>query len=169
MMSFDDWKIGHLDMLKEKNKLSQTERMISDLNLKADKSKIEINALNKLLQTEYRKQKAEQERNEAIKYENEKQKQLLQALKKQSQKEAYKKRQQRAHELITIGSITELLGFPKDRGIVTGALNFVLEKMKQDEQFSNTIKLTGNQILKEREEEKNSQKMKWAQNRSDAT
>ena len=75
-------------------------------------------------------------------------------------REAKKTRRQRAHELITIGSLTELIGFPKDRGIVAGALDYVLEKIREDKNFENIIKTRGNRIIKDREDEKTARRTK---------
>ena len=155
MQNFEEWKISYLKTISEKRRLKSSEKVILEMSRKENLSKVQTLSFIRLLQAEYKKYRIDLNMKAKIAAETGKQKELLEKISNIKTKEEKKSRRARAHELITIGALTELIGFPKDRGIVAGALGFVLEKIRQDPNFENLIKTKGNKIIKDREDEKN--------------
>lgn len=154
MKQFGEWKSDFLSRLSNKKRLTSIEKIILTLAFDAQLPKMKQTALERLLRTEYKKQIAESNLSKEKKLAAEKQHELLKQLRALERTQSKISRQKRAHELITIGALTELLTFPKDRGTVCGALDFVLAKIKSDKDFEHQIKQRGDAILKQREEEK---------------
>lgn len=73
--------------------------------------------------------------------------QLLNISKQEKNKQQAKTRKQRAHELITIGALTEVIGFEKDRGLIAGVLLEALERFKNDDTLMKQLKDKGDTLL----------------------
>lgn len=158
--SFEEWKVEYLENLANKEKPKSAEKIILQMSNNPSLPKVQQVSLQKLLQAEYKKYCITCNLKSDLEAENAKQKELIRRIHEVQTREAKKTRRQRAHELITIGSLTELIGFPKDRGIVAGALDYVLEKIREDKNFENIIKTRGNRIIKDREDEKTARRTK---------
>ena len=84
----------------------------------------------------------------------EQQKAILAKLKKADSQRKSNNRKKREHELITIGALTDLTKFPKDRGTVTGAFLYILDRIKENPGFEHQLKIRGDDLLRQREIEK---------------
>ena len=78
--------------------------------------------------------------------------------KKTKQKEVAQSRKERAHELISIGALTEVVKFEKDRGLIAGALLDVLDRINTNEQVKWDLKKRGDDLLHQIELENKAKK-----------
>lgn len=170
IMDFDQWQNFYLQRISELKRLTAIEKNILDLFSEEDKTKIQESVLQRLLNNEYKKYKTDEEFKIEQKKTDERSRELLQRL-RAPKRSARKKRD---HELISIGALTDVVGFPKDRGTVTGALSYILEQSKINPDFMNQIKTKGDKILHDREVERKQEREKRrlekeAQKQADST
>lgn len=151
---FETWKSEYFSELEKKEKLTSNERMIFDLNNQPEKSSVEKNALSSLLNNHYREYKRDTEYQIEREKSKEQQKAILAKLKKSASRRKSNNRKKREHELITIGALTDLTKFPKDRGTVTGAFLYILDRIKENPGFEHQLKIRGDDLLLQREIEK---------------
>ena len=151
---FETWKSDYFFELGKKEKLTSNEKMILDLNNQSEKSSVEKNALASFLNNHYREYKRDTEYQIEREKSKEQQKTILAKLKKVESQRKSNNRKKREHELITIGALTDLTKFPKDRGTVTGAFLFILDRIKENPEFEHQLKIRGDDLLQQREIEK---------------
>ena len=83
---------------------------------------------------------------------------MFEVVKKTKQKEVAQSRKERAHELISIGALTEVVKFEKDRGLIAGALLDVLDRINTNEQVKWDLKKRGDDLLHQIELENKAKK-----------
>lgn len=147
IMDFDQWQSFYLERISELKRLSAIEKNILELFSEQDKTKIQDSVLQRLLNNEYRKYKTDEEFKLEQKKTDQRSRELLQRLRAPKRSA----RKQRDHELISIGALTDVIGFPKDRGTVAGALAYILEQANNDPNFLEQIKTKGDKIIHDRE------------------
>ena len=86
--------------------------------------------------------------------------QLFDSLRKEKREAAARSRKERAHELITIGALTEVTNFEKDRGLIAGVLLDALERFSQNESLRFDLKKRGDALLHQIEVENKAKKSK---------
>jgi hypothetical protein len=155
-MEKQQWIDSHVSDLKKSKRLSSNGKIILDLHNRSDKTSIQEKMLSSILDSEYKAYLAKLDFEKAKKNANDKAKLALEAIKRSQLAENKKNRKKREHELITIGALTDTVGFEKDRGLVAGALIYVLEKMQNNDAFKLEIKEKGDALLHERELQKKS-------------
>lgn len=147
IMSLEEWTDFYLKRISELKRLTAIERNILELSNEKDKTKIQESVLDRLLNNEYRKYKIDEENKIQQRKADERSREILQRL-RTPKKSARKKRN---HELISIGALTEVVGFEKDRGLVAGALAYILEQSKHNPNLLDQLKSKGDKILHDRE------------------
>lgn len=147
IMNVEEWTAFYLDRISELKRLTAIEKNILELSLESEKTKIQESILQRLLNNEYRKYKSDEEFKIEQKKTDERSRELLQRLRAPKRSS----RKKRDHELISIGALTDVLDFPKDRGTVAGAFAYILEQSKINPNFMDQIKSKGDKIIHDRE------------------
>jgi Conjugal transfer protein TraD len=131
-------RLGYIQGLKSP---SDMQKLILELYSLSNPTPHELKQLDALLKVERINERAEEAKIKAYK--------IVQARKEQSRKE-------RTRELIELGGIVQLTQFEKDKGLLTGALLYVMELLKEQngETLKTTLKIRGDQLLEEREAER---------------
>lgn len=154
MMNFEEWQANYFSELASKQKLTANEKLILDLHNQDSTTSVVSNALKSLLKSKYNEYKREVEYLAEKEKNKENMHNILMKLKNEKNRRNQQNRKKREHTLITIGALTDLTNFPKDRGIVTGAFLYILDKIKENPNFENQLKIRGDELLRDREMEK---------------
>lgn len=152
--TLEEWQIEYFNGLQKKKKLTANESLILDMYNQENKTSIIQNSLKTLLKSRYNDYKREVEYQTERDKAKEHEQAILAKLKKAKNHQNQQNRKKREHELITIGALTDVTKFPKDRGIVTGAFLYILDKIKENPNFEHQLKVRGDELLREREMEK---------------
>jgi hypothetical protein len=131
-------RLGYIQGLKSP---SDMQKLILELYTLSNPTQHELKQLDALLKVERINERAEEAKIKAYK--------IVQARKEQSRKE-------RTRELIELGGIVQLTQFEKDKGLLTGALLYLMDLFKDQngETLKTTLKIRGDQRLEEREAER---------------
>ena len=142
-----DWETAHIDSIAKQEKKTSKAKLLFDLYQVQDKKPVQARALKKILDDEYKLYCMEFDLKESKKKASSGYTQLLTISKQEKNKQQAKTRKQRAHELITIGALTEVIGFEKDRGLIAGVLLEALERFKNDDTLMKQLKDKGDTLL----------------------
>ena len=142
-----DWETAHIDSIAKQEKKTSKAKLLFDLYQVQDKKPVQARALKKILDDEYKLYCMEFDLKESKKKASSGYTQLLNISKQEKNKQQAKTRKQRAHELITIGALTEVTGFEKDRGLIAGVLLEALERFKNDDTLMKQLKDKGDTLL----------------------
>ena len=146
-LSRQDWETVHIDSIAKQEKKTSKSKLLFDLYQVQDKKPVQARALKKILDDEYKLYCMEFDLKESKKKASSGYTQLLNISKQEKNKQQAKTRKQRAHELITIGALTEVIGFEKDRGLIAGVLLEALERFKNDDTLMKQLKDKGDTLL----------------------
>ncbi|QCP55138.1 hypothetical protein FAZ95_39105 [Trinickia violacea] len=113
--------------------------MLLELATIEQPTKQEIKQLDALVRLEKVNQKAEEAKAEVARMMAERRDQVRKA---------------RTRELIELGGIVSMANFPVDRGVLTGALLWVLDEMKSDASVEAQLKKRGDTFIAQREKER---------------
>ena len=157
-LSRSEWEIEHVKNIRSMHKKSSRTQAFLDLFDNTNRTAHQERVLKSIFNSEYKtysvKFEYEQTKNNA---DNEYLK-LFEVVKKENQKKALQTRKERAHELITIGALTEVTNFDKDRGLITGVLLDALDRIKSNEQVKWDLKKRGDELLHQIELENKAKK-----------
>jgi Conjugal transfer protein TraD len=120
---------------------SDVQKMILELYTLPNRTANENKQLDALIKVEKINEKAEVAKAQAYK--------IIHARKEEGRKA-------RTRELIELGGIVQLTNFEKDKGLLAGALLYVIDQFKghKGEDLKTTLKIRGDRLLEEREEAK---------------
>lgn len=155
-MDKKQWVESYIKTLSESNRLNSNGKIVLDLHNRLNKTNVQEKMLSSILDSEYKAYLAKLDFEKAKKNANDKAKFALDTIKKSQLIENKQNRKKREHELITIGALTDTVGFEKDRGLIAGALIFILDKLSENEAFRFELKERGDKFLHERELQKKS-------------
>ena len=155
-----DWETAHIDSIAKQEKKTSKAKLLFDLYQVQDKKPVQARALKKILDDEYKLYCMEFDLKESKKKASSGYTQLLNISKQEKNKQQAKTRKQRAHELITIGALTEVIGFEKDRGLIAGVLLEAIERFSQNESLRFDLKKRGDALLHQIEVENKAKKSK---------
>ena len=148
-LSRDEWEKKHIYELRSSNK--KTEKIVTFLSLydKSDKTAFQSRVVKNVLDSEYKSYSIKFDFDESRKLKDNALSRLLDSVKKEKRESAARSRKERAHELITIGALTEVTNFEKDRGLIAGVLLEALERFSQNDQLRFDLKKRGDALLHE--------------------
>ncbi len=131
------WIETRITYIKGLKAPSNTQKLIVDLYHRPHRTTIENRQLNTLLNLERIHERKEKTKTPTT----------VHARKKENHRAS-------ASELKELGSIVELLNFEKDKGLLAGALLYVLDQIKNDEgqDFKMALKHRGDKLLLAQEE-----------------
>lgn len=144
---FNEWKKSYISQALEKKRKNAIEKIVCS---SIDDNKLTVvqkNTIEKILKKEYRKHLSDEE----IKGLSKK---LIEKNKEKNKSKSAELRKKRAHNLISIGALIEVAGFPSDRGTILGAYDYILNKSKSDPNLMSSLKAKGDEILALREAKK---------------
>jgi hypothetical protein len=150
-MEKQQWIDSYLLDLKQSKRLSSNGKVILDLHNRLNKTSVQEKMLLSVLDSEYKAYLAKLDFDKAKKNASDKAKFALDTIKKSQLAENKKNRKKREHELITIGALTDTVGFEKDRGLIAGTLLYAIDKINENESLRNELKERGDTFLHERE------------------
>lgn len=150
-MDKQQWVDSYLLSLKQSNRLNSNGKIILDLHNRLNKNALQEKMLTSIIDGEYKAYLAKLDFDKARKNANDKAKFALERIKKSQISENKKNRKKREHELITIGALTDTVGFEKDRGLITGVLLYMVDELNSNESFKVELKERGDKFLHERE------------------
>lgn len=153
-----DWESKYIQDLKAQPKKSSKVQALLDVLANASATSFQKNSAKNILDTAYRAYSIKFDFDKAQKKSDEQFAKLLSAKQSVEKKKVAQSRQERAHELITIGALTEVTNFEKDRGLIAGALLDVLDRINANEQVKWDLKKRGDDLLHEIELEKKSKR-----------
>lgn len=165
-LSREEWEKKYIQDMRSLEKKSSKIKALLELIDKEDKTPFQQRTLKNVFNSEYRayslKFDYEQSKNDT----NSVYSKLFDVVKKEKIKSVNQTRKERAHELITIGALTDVVNFEKDRGLITGVLLDALERMKNNEQLKWDLKKRGDDLLhqielenKKKKEERQTKKL----------
>jgi hypothetical protein len=154
-MNKADWLKSYIEISKKSTRPSSNAKIILDFSSRSDLTKVQTKILNSIVDAEYKTYLARLDFDTAKANANNKAKAALDSIKKLQQSEKSINRKKREHELITIGLLTDVCGFEKDRGLILGALLNALDSM-QDNSFKQKTKARGDELLFQIEQAKRS-------------
>lgn len=164
ILEFDAWKSQYIEAIRNKTRKSSVEKTLLEYLDSEDKTKVKERVFNQILTQGYKAYKKEAELKILAEKASAETRTLIAKLKHKPV--ASNSRKKRAHELITLGTLTELVDFPKDRGVIAGAYLYILDEIKKRPEFENELKLKGDEILAQREAEKEQQRLARKQNKA---
>lgn len=148
MADYSEWKNNFIARAVEKKRKSTVEKLVCSSLDESALTNVQKRTLEKILKNEFKKSLAQEETKNLSR-------KLLEKSKESSKAKRINSRKERAHLLISIGALTDVINFPKDKGIIIGAYDYILNKAKNEPDFINSLKSKGDAILKERENSKN--------------
>lgn len=155
-LSRQDWENTHIENISKQEKRTSKAKLLFDLYQVQEKKPVQARALKKILDDEYKLYCMEFDLRESKKKASSGYTQLLNISKQEKSKQKAKTRKERAHELITIGALTEVTGFEKDRGLITGVLLDALDRMNANQDLKRILKNRGDELLHQIELQKKS-------------
>ena len=159
-MNREDWEKSYINDLRTNEKKSEKMQSVLDLYDREEKTNFQRRALKNLLDREYKAYSMKFEFEQTKKDKDNALSQLFDSLKKEKREAAARSRKERAHELITIGALTEVTNFEKDRGLIAGVLLEALERFSQNESLRFDLKKRGDVLLHQIEIENKAKKSK---------
>ena len=157
-LSRDDWEKSYIEELRSSEKKSEEMQSVLDLYSREDKTNFQKRALKNLLDREYKTYSIKFDFDQSKKEKDNALSQLFDTLKKEKREAVARSRKERAHELITIGALTEVTSFEKDRGLIAGVLLDALDRFSQNESLRFDLKKRGDALLHQIEVENKSKK-----------
>jgi hypothetical protein len=145
-MNKADWLDFYIENSKKSTRLSSNAKIILDFKSRSELTRVQTKILNSIVDAEYKTYLARLDFATAKTNANNKAKAALDSMKKLQQSEKNISRKKREHELITIGLLTDVCGFEKDRGLILGALLNALDSI-QDNVFKQKTKARGDELL----------------------
>lgn len=145
----NQWEIQFIDTLKKTPKKNSKNITLLELYDSQNRTPFQDRLLKNILDGEYKAFCAKYEFEQSKKTADDKYAKALEAMRKEKQKATAQSRKQRAHELITIGALTEITHFEKDRGLIAGVLLDALDRFNLDENLKRTLKNRGDELLHE--------------------
>lgn len=143
------WEIQFIETLKKTPKKNSKNVTLLDLYDNQNRTPFQDRLLKNILDGEYKTYSAKFDFDQSKKMADDKYAKALEAMRKEKQKATAQSRKQRAHELITIGALTEITHFEKDRGLIAGVLLDALERFNVDENLKRLLKNRGDELLHE--------------------
>ena len=156
----DEWENSYIADLRSNEKKSDKMQSVLDLYDREEKTNFQRRALKNLLDREYKAYSIKFDFEQTKKDKDDALNQLFDSLKKEKREAAARSRKERAHELITIGALTEVTNFEKDRGLIAGVLLDALERFSQNESLRFDLKKRGDALLHQIEVENKAKKSK---------
>ena len=156
----EDWEKSYINDLRTNEKKSEKMQSVLELYDREEKSTFQRRAVKNLLDREYKTYSIKFEFEQTKKDKDDALSQLFDSLKKEKREAAAKSRKERAHELITIGALTEVTNFEKDRGLIAGVLLEALDRFSQNESLRFDLKKRGDALLHQIEVENKAKKSK---------
>ncbi|MES2207839.1 MAG: hypothetical protein V4525_13730 [Pseudomonadota bacterium] len=134
-MDLETWIEARIEYIKGLKAPSNTQRLIIHLYHRSPLTDTETKQLNTLLSLERINERKENASTAKIP-------KTIRTLKKENHRAS-------TSELKELGSIVELLHFEKDKGLLAGALLYILDQFKQDESqdFKMSLKQRGDKLL----------------------
>ena len=157
-LSRDDWEKSYIEELRSSEKKSEKIQSVLDLYSREDKTNFQKRTLKNLLDREYKTYSIKFDFDQSKKEKDNALSQLFDTLKKEKREAVARSRKERAHELITIGALTEVTNFEKDRGLIAGVLLDALDRFSQNESLRFDLKKRGDTLLHQIEVENKSKK-----------
>jgi hypothetical protein len=155
-MDKKQWVNSYIETLSKSNRLNSNGRVILDLHNRLNKTNVQEKMLNSIIDGEYKAYLAKLYFEKAKKNAGDKAKFALDAIKKSQLAGNKQNRKKREHELITIGALTDTVGFEKDRGLIAGSMLYIIDRINEHESFRFELKERGDKFLHERELQKKS-------------
>ena len=149
-----DWEIQHIQTLKALQKKSTKVQTLIGVIDNPSSTQFQKNMVKNVLDSDYKSYCVKFDFDKTKKKSDENYSKLVYAVKKEKQKSIAQSRKARAHELITIGTLTDVTNFEKDRGLIAGVFLDALERFKKDEQLKWDLKKRGDELLHELEKQK---------------
>ena len=146
-LSREEWEVEHVKSLRLMQKKSSKIQAFLDLIDNTNRTAHQERVLKNIFNSEYKTYSIKFEYDLTKKNADSEYLKLFEAVKKENQKKALQTRKERAHELITIGALTEVTNFDKDRGLITGVLLDALDRIKANEQLKWDLKKRGDALL----------------------
>jgi hypothetical protein len=152
--SREEWEIEFVAKLRSSTRLKTDYSILLEMYNSQNRTAFQEKQLQNILDAEYKKYKIDIDFQNLKAKADEKTKSAFLKLQEHQKRENALKRKERAAELIKIGALFDLVDFPKDRGIVTGALLMVKKMIMEDGSLTEKIKADGDRLLHSREIEK---------------
>lgn len=152
------WEIEHVKNMRLIQKKTSKVQAFLDLFDNTNRSAHQERVLKSIFNSEYKTYSIKFEYEQTKKIADSEYMKLFEVVKKAKQKEVAQSRKERAHELITIGSLTEVTKFDKDRGLIAGVLLDALDRIKNNEQLKWDFKKRGDDLLHQIELENKAKK-----------
>ena len=146
-LSRDEWEVEHVENLRSMQKKSSKIQALLDLIDSEKKTQFQERALKNIFNSEYKTYSMKFDIEQSKKNSESEYSKLIQSVKKEKVKAVVKSRKERAHELITIGALTEVTNFEKDRGLIAGVLLDALDRINTNEQVKWDLKKRGDELL----------------------
>ncbi|KUY63383.1 hypothetical protein WI25_28685 [Burkholderia cepacia] len=135
-MEKNDWLVKRIEYIRGLKAPTDAQKMLLELAAIASPSKQEVKQIDALVRLEKVNQKAEEAKAEVAR---------MMADRREQERKA------RTRELIELGGIVSMTGFPVDRGMLTGALLWALDQMKTDTSVERQLKTRGDTFIAARE------------------
>ena len=141
------WEVEYIKTLRSMPKKTSKIQTLLDLFDKTDKTAFQERALKNVMASEYKAYSIKFDFEQTKKNADNEYSKLFESVKKEKEKAVVQSRKERAHELITIGSLTEVTKFEKDRGLIAGVLLDALDRINADEKLKFELKKRGDELL----------------------
>ena len=152
------WEVEHVKSLRSMEKKSSKIQSFLDLIDSETKTQFQERTLKNILTSEYKAYSMKFDFEQTKKNADNEYSKLIESVKKEKVKAVVQSRKERAHELITIGALTEVTNFEKDRGLIAGVLLDALDRKKSNEQVNWDLKKRGDELLHQIELENKAKK-----------
>lgn len=143
----ESWEVEHIKNMRSMQKKTSKVQVFLDLLDNVKKTAHQERALKSIFNSEYKAYSMKYDYEQTKKSADSEYLKLFEVVKKAKKKEVAQSRKERAHELITIGALTEVTNFDKDRGLITGVLLDALDRIKNNEQLKFDLKKRGDNLL----------------------
>lgn len=157
-LSREAWEIEHIKNLRLMQKRPSKIQAFLDLFDNTNRTAHQERVLKNIFNNEYKTYSIKFEYEQTKKIVNDEYLKLFEVVKKAKQKEVVQNRKERAHELITIGALTEVVKFEKDRGLIAGVLLDALDRFRNNEKLKLDLKKRGDDLLHQIELENKAKK-----------
>jgi hypothetical protein len=157
-LSREAWEIEHIKNMRLMQKKTSKIQAFLDLFDNSNRTAHQERVLKNVFNSEYKTYSIKFEYEQTKKISDSEYLKLFEVVKKTKQKEVAQSRKERAHELISIGALTEVVKFEKDRGLIAGALLDVLDRINTNEQVKWDLKKRGDDLLHQIELENKAKK-----------
>ena len=157
-LSREAWEIEHIKNMRLMQKRPSKIQAFLDLFDNTNRTAHQERVLKNIFNNEYKTYSIKFEYEQNKKIVNDEYLKLFEVVKKAKQKEVIQNRKERAHELITIGALTEVVKFEKDRGLIAGVLLDALDRFRNNEKLKFDLKKRGDDLLHQIELENKAKK-----------